>query len=114
VTPSSTATLVNGCNPAMVTTASAGVTVQGPVGTTVVNYSPACVSVHVGAIVTFTGDFTTYSLSPGPVIDPTIPNPITFTNMGTSAQFTFPNAGSFGFYSMSNPTTMLGAVFVVP
>ncbi len=113
VTTSTTPTLVNGCDPSMTTPASAGVIVSFPTAPgTAMQYSPACVSIHVGNIVTFMGDFTDFPLSPGP--DVVANNPITFTNMGTSYMVSFPTAGQYGFYQMSNPTVMLGAVFVVP
>jgi hypothetical protein len=113
VTTSTTPTLVNGCDPSMVSPASGTVIVTFPtMGPTAAQYSPNCVSVHVGNMVTFEGDFTDFPLSPGP--DVVANNPIMFTNMGTSYMVSFPTAGQYGFYQMSNPTLMLGAVFVVP
>jgi len=115
VTPGSTATLFNGCNGSTTLVSSAGVTIEFPMTATPLQYSPACVSVHAGQMVTFTGNFVTYPLSPGPAVDPNSPaNPIMFTNTGTTMTFTFPTAGMFGFYTTADPTTMLGAVFVVP
>lgn len=105
------AMLVNGCNESM-TTLSGSLTIQFSTTSTAQQYSPACVQISVNDIVTFTGDFTQYSLSPGPAS--VEGNPITFTNMGTTVAFTFPTAGAFPFYSTTNPTTMLGAVFVTP
>ncbi len=113
VTAATTPTLVNGCDPSMTTPAASGVIVSFPaMGPTAMQYSPACVSVHVNGTVTFMGDFTDFPLSPGPGV--VANNPIMFTNMGTSYMVSFPIAGTYGFYQMSNPTLMLGAVVVVP
>jgi plastocyanin len=45
-----------------------------------------------------------------PTPDPT--SPITSTNTGTTAMFTFPDAGTFGYYCNVHQPGMAGVVFV--
>jgi plastocyanin len=101
--------LVNGCDPSTTTVSTGDVTITFPMGAAPAQYSPACVTVHEGSTVTWTGAFADHPLTPvgsG--------NPIMSTNTGTTASFTFAAAGSFGFHCAIHPTLMLGAVFVVP
>lgn len=104
--------VINGCDPALTPVSAGGVTIQFPMDATVQQYSPACVTVHVGAKVTWEGSFMNHPLAPGP--QGTLNNPILLTSTGLSATFTFPMTGSFGFQSAADPTMMQGAVFVVP
>jgi plastocyanin len=69
------------------------------------SYTPNCVQIAAGGMVTFTGDFTMHPLRPGrapsrPATDnPSAePNPITNTDTGATMSFTFPTAGDYGFY----------------
>lgn len=70
-------------------------------GTVGIVYSPKCLRVKAGQMVTFKGPFMFHPLAPGST--PTMPstgspgNPITATASGTSQAFTFPAAGSFPF-----------------
>jgi plastocyanin len=104
--------VINGCDPALTQVSAGNVTIQFPMGSTSQQYSPACVTIHQGAQVTWEGSFTNFPLKQGP--EGTLDNPIVFTSAGTSATFTFPMPGSFGFQSSADPTGMQGAVFVVP
>jgi plastocyanin len=112
VVPMTASSLVNNCDETMTTLSTGTVVITFSTTSTPQQYSPACVQISVGGMVTFQGDFTQYALSPGPGAVEN--NPITFTNMGTTATFTFPTAGAYPFYSTADPTTMLGAVFVTP
>lgn len=72
------------------------VTVQG------LAYSPRCLRIAVGQSVTFSGSFSSHPFRGGvveggnEVADPS--SPITPTSTGTTATFTFPNAGVFPYY----------------
>jgi len=110
---SSGAALVNGCAPTAAEdhTADSNVMISFPTGGLM--YSPACIKISAGSSVTFNGSFTNHPLSPGldGVPDPT--SPITATATGTTATFTFPNAGAFGYYCEAHVLSgMKGAVFV--
>lgn len=110
---SSGSALVNGCDPATAAdhTADASVTVTFPTGG--LKYSPACIKISAGSSVKFSGDFSSHPLTGGVdgTADPT--SPIADTETGTSATFTFPDAGSFGYYCKFHVGSgMKGAVFV--
>lgn len=80
-------------------------------------YSPPCIKISAGSQVSFSGEFTFHPLRGGEVVGMTLMpdanSPITDTNSGTSATFTFPSAGDFGFYcQVHGPFGMAGAVFV--
>ena len=100
--------VVNGCDPSTTAVSAGDVTITFPTGVAPAQYSPACVTVHEGATVTWSGAFADHPLTPDGS------GPITATSTGTTAAFTFPAAGSFGFHCSLHPTVMLGAVFVVP
>jgi len=99
VTPTdtgSTSTPLNGCETfgSATTITFAGMT-----------YTPNCIDVAAGTMVTFSGDFIAHPLRPGrapsrPATDSpsTEPTPITNTDTGTTASFTFATAGDYGFY----------------
>ena len=44
----------------------------------------------------------------------TTPSPITATSTGATVSFTMANVGTYGFHCTAHPTTMFGAVRVVP
>jgi plastocyanin len=96
---------VNGCDPAKAKdmTSSADVTVKFPVSATEFAYTPACIKIKKGSKVTFAGEFADHPLSGGTVDDQAAmhkdaKSPIKETATGTKATFTFPNAGSFGYF----------------
>ena len=106
--------MVNGCDPAtaMDMTGSTAVTITFPMGTSFV-YSPACVKVKKGTMVTFSGPFASHPLAGGnspPTVDTT--SPITETKTGTTATFNIANAGNFGFFCEFHQSLgMKGAIF---
>lgn len=73
-------------------------------------YVPSCMEIKAGQIVTWNGDF---SLHPLAAFNGDANSPIQSTSTGTTVQFTFANAGTFGFHCQVH-AQMIGAVKVVP
>jgi plastocyanin len=77
-------------------------------------YSPKCVKVKAGTMVTFSGSFTTHPLAGGnspPTVDAT--SPIHETKTGMSAAFTMSSPGAYGFFcEVHFGSGMQGAIFV--
>lgn len=71
-------------------------------------YTPRCMRVAAGQIVTFYGPFATYTLAPRRGA----PSPIAQTSTGAAASFTFSAPGRYGFFSPRRPT-MRGVIEVV-
>jgi plastocyanin len=89
-------------------TAQTSVTVSfgGNVG---LHYSPKCILVAPGTSVSFEGEFSTHPLSATAGTG----NPITHTASGTTAAFTFTQAGAFGYQcDVHFGSGMCGAVYV--
>jgi plastocyanin len=121
-TGGSTATL-NGCDPATAMDftgqATATIAFGGSLG---LAYSPACIKVKAGTMVTFNGDFSTHPLQGGvatsatdtPAAPGTTPLPTTTPmSMGTTATFTMQPAGAYGYYCAVHVSFgMQGAIFV--
>ena len=90
----------NGCSPAdyVDLTGQQGILVTSAQ----LQYSPKCARIAVGAIVTFNDSFNSHPLSPGHVVAgvaiPDADSPIVPTTTGTSAMFSFPQQGVFGYY----------------
>lgn len=65
-------------------------------------YTPKCARIAVDAIVTFNDSFNSHPLVPGHVVGgvaiPDAVSPITAKSTGTSASFSFPQQGVFGYY----------------
>lgn len=101
---------VNGCD-TFTDATSGSATVNGPTGATPAQYSPNCVHIKTGQTVTFALDFTDHPMQP---FGGDTPSPILETTSGTSVQFTFANAGTFGFQCEAHPGTMHGAIQVTP
>ena len=108
-------TALNGCTSAtaMDLTAAGAVrriTQQG------LSYSPNCIRIKAGQSVTWhESTFADHPLSSGsPASGPQAGSPITTTNTGTDATFTFSSAGAFGFFCQFHTTSMMGAVYVEP
>jgi plastocyanin len=101
--------MVNGCDPTTTAVSAGDVSISFPTTAAPAQYSPACVTVHEGSMVTWNGAFADHPLTPNDT-----GGPIVATATGTTASFTFATAGSFGFHCALHPTLMLGAVFVVP
>jgi plastocyanin len=75
-------------------------------------YGNRCVTVKVGASVTFAGSFTQHPLQSA---GGDSPNPIPFTDQGGGPlTITMPTAGTFGFECAFHPKLMFGAIKVVP
>lgn len=107
--------MLNGCDPATATdlTNQANVTITFPGFA----YSPPCIKVTAGTTVTFSGAFNFHPLRGGAAVGgvgtPDPNSPIKATDAGTSAAFTFPAAGSFGYYCNVHVSGgMMGAIFV--
>ena len=77
-------------------------------------YSPPCIKIAHGSTVTFNGAFASHPLSGGIGGTKDATSPITETNTGTTATFTFPTAGTYGFFCEFHVTSagMEGAIFV--
>jgi plastocyanin len=106
---------LNGCDPATAEdhTADAETTVT-QAG---LEYSPKCIRIAAGSTVKFMSTFAAHPLVGGEVVDgvktPDGASPITMTNMGMEAVFTFPDAGDFGYYcDLHGAGGMNGAIFV--
>ena len=82
-------------------------------------YSPQCIKIKAGKQVKIDASYAGHPLTQGPVVNgvayPEMGGPITHTASGTTATFTFPTAGAFGYYcDFHYGFGMYGAVFVVP
>ena len=82
-------------------------------------YDPTCVTLGVGAALTFVGNFAQHPLKPGRIEGDTVVvaanNPIHPTSAGSQATFVFNEPGSYGFFCDTHVhEQMLGAVFVGP
>jgi plastocyanin len=107
---------VNGCTASAAEDHTADMSVT--ITTMGLAYTPKCVRIMAGSSATFNADFGVHPLSGGDISggvaspDPT--SPIAVTTMGTTATFTFPNAGTFPYYCSLHglSTGMAGAIFV--
>jgi plastocyanin len=108
---------LNGCTLATAIDHTADdVTVVTQMGLT---YTPSCIKIKAGKQVTVNAAFAAHPLSQGGVVNgtayPEMGGPITHTASGSSATFTFPNPGQFGYYcDLHYSGGMYGAVIVVP
>src|SRR5262245_21937690 len=79
-------------------------------------YEPSCLAVANGATVTFSGEFGLHPLVPSTMRGTTSGNPILSTPTGTSASFTFPDAGFYAYFCSFHGTddglSMAGVVWV--
>jgi plastocyanin len=80
-------------------------------------YDPNCVKIAVGSSVKFSGNFVQHPLVGGNATStskmPDTSSPIARTATGTEATFTFPAAGTFGFYcDIHGQAGMTGKIFV--
>lgn len=110
---SSGSTTVNGCDPATAEDhkADATTTVTFPTGG--LKYSPPCIKIAKGNAVKFDGSFASHPLSGGQDGTMDATSPITHTTTGTTATFTFPNAGTFPYFcDFHFSSGMEGAIFV--
>lgn len=82
-------------------------------------YTPRCMTIRAGQMVTFSMSFTTHPLSPGvphgSSAGATTPSPIQAQRSGTSYAVAFANAGYYPFYcTLHGHVGMAGVVRVVP
>ncbi|MDO9017345.1 MAG: plastocyanin/azurin family copper-binding protein [Deltaproteobacteria bacterium] len=104
---------INGCTPAMYVDHSAG-TRTITFGSSF-TYDPRCMTITAGQTVTFSGTFSSHPLVAGSVSgDPagTTPNPITNTNTGASATFTFAAPGLYPYFCNFHQPGMAGVIQV--
>lgn len=105
---------VNGCTAADfaahdLSAQSANRTITFPSGAAPAQYSPACITIAVGQSVTWTGAFGSHPLEQ---FGGDASMWITSTTSGTTATFSFPVGGTYGFHCSAHPSVMQGAVFV--
>jgi plastocyanin len=78
-------------------------------------YTPKCIKVSPGTMVTWSGTFMSHPLQGGAVVN-NVPFPdnssIQLTNTGTSKTITFGAAGAFPYYCQFHVNSMQGVVFV--
>jgi plastocyanin len=111
--------LVNGCD--LSTISSFGPSTVAFGGALGLTYSPACIKVHAGTMVTFNGSFAGHPLVAGEVVGGSkVPGATTGpfgagTSTGTTATYTMSTTGTFPYYCDFHALSgMTGAVFVVP
>jgi plastocyanin len=107
---------VNGCTSFTDATAAGASRVINRAGFT---FSPNCLLIAAGQSVTWNVEFTVHPLRPGAAPSLTTsaastePTPIEARGNGTSVTFTFPTAGTYGFYcNVHEPSGMYGAIKV--
>ncbi|WP_170319981.1 plastocyanin/azurin family copper-binding protein [Polyangium spumosum] len=110
---------INGCTPSMATdlTAMSATTVTF----SSLSYTPKCIKVKAGTVVTFSGSFANHPLQGGYMDLANLPTPaasgpfVPVTDAGTSKGFTLSTQGTYPFYCVPHASLgMNGAVFVVP
>lgn len=114
-TTSATEETVNGCTATAAEDHTADATTT--ITQTGLKYAPACIKIKAGSSVTFASTFMSHPLMGGEVIDgmkfADAESPITSTNSGTEATFTFATAGTFGYYCDFHALSgMFGAIIV--
>jgi plastocyanin len=115
-TGGSVAALVNGCDPAKAEdhTGDGTAMVMFPEGGP--KYAPACMKIKVNDSVMFMGDLSSHPLRAGQITAgmpvPDTMSPILSKDSGMMATFKFPKAGTYGYYSTVDQSSMVGAVVV--
>jgi plastocyanin len=84
-------------------------TITGPSNANPSQFSPNCVHIKTGQMVTWNVDFTNHPLGAS---GGTTPSPIQTTSSGTMVSFTFGSTGTYGFHCLAHPSIMFGAVLV--
>lgn len=78
-------------------------------------YTPHCIKVKVGAVVTFKGKFSSHPLErKGGALPSPIPAMTSTDQAGDALALTMPRAATFGFQCNFHPGIMFGAIQVVP
>ena len=83
------------------------------------SYAPQCIKIKAGKQVKIDANYAGHPLSQGTVVNnvayPEMGGPIAHTTSGTTATFTFPSTGTYGYYcDFHYAFGMYGAIFVVP
>lgn len=95
-------------------TAQAGVEITFPTGVAPAQYTNRCVKVKVGSQITFAGSFVNHPLEAQGGDTPS-PIPTQSADVdGGALSFVVSTAGTFGFQCNFHPTSMFGAIQVVP
>jgi len=112
-TPDAGFTAFAPCNAATDYVAATTINFGGAVG---FDYSPKCLKVSAGAMVTFSGDFSTHPLAPSAMRGDPANNPIVNMSDGTTASFLFPKPGFYAylcnFHGNDNGSAMAGVIWV--
>ncbi|CAN5568767.1 hypothetical protein BH09MYX1_BH09MYX1_24460 [soil metagenome] len=82
-----------------------------PLGQAPAQYTPNCMKVKAGQTVNWAGAFTNHPLTSS---GGDSGSPITTTSTGTTKDFTFTTAGTYGFACQFHGGSMFGAIQVVP
>ncbi len=112
--PAPASEAVNGCTAADfaahdLSSLTASRVIAFPTTPTPAQYSPACITIGVGQTVTWNGDFSSHPLVQfGGDASVWIQD----TSSGTTAMFSFPVGGTYGFQCSAHPSVMKGAIFV--
>lgn len=107
---------VNGCTPADFaasdeTAAAAPRAIAFPMGGAPAQFTPHCMKIKVGQSVSWNGNFSAHPLE---AMGGDSGNPIAQVSTGTTTSIAFPSAGTFGFDCANHPSSMFGAILVVP
>jgi len=94
-----------------------GMTINFPASAADFSYSPKCLKVPAGTMVTFSGDFTVHPLEPSTHRGALTGNPITSTATGTTKSFTFATAGFYAYFcslhgASDGAAGMVGVIWV--
>ena len=108
---------IHGCTEAMYvdrrTTGERSVTFGGVVGSA---YSPKCMIISAGQMVSFSGPFGSHPLRTGVAPSQSgtgaTPNPIANTDSGSSVSFTFATPGIYPYYCNFHQPSMAGVILV--
>ena len=105
---------VNGCTAADfaandLSAAGASRTITFPSTSAIAQYSKPCITIAVGQMVTWTGDFASHPLVQA---GGDASMWITPTGTGTTVSFGFPVGGTYGFECSAHPAVMKGAIYV--
>jgi plastocyanin len=113
--------LINGCDLATATDVTASTTTTVTFANGNFSYSPKCLKVKQGTVITFAGSYAGHPLLGGIVAGgaatPAGSGPfVPVTNSGTTKDFTMTATGTFPYYCTAHAVSqaMYGAVFVVP
>lgn len=90
------------------------VVIQFATNESTAQYTNHCLTVKVGSSVKFVGSFLNHALEPAGGDEPTPIKPTSTNQPDNTLTIAFPNAGTFGYRCEYHPTSMFGAIRVVP